>query len=103
MLFNHPTTYANHLLHRYTVNGAVTGFGPLIVSTFGFTSLESILLQFPSGSITAIGVPLAGYLCSRINNIRIPILLVACLPVIAGYVIVWKSEWGVRPAAPVVG
>ncbi|KAK7940722.1 uncharacterized protein PG986_013109 [Apiospora aurea] len=31
----------------YTVNGAVSGFGPLIVSTFGWSTLESILFQFP--------------------------------------------------------
>ena len=30
----------------YTVNG-VSGFGPLIVSTFGWSSLDPILLQFP--------------------------------------------------------
>ena len=88
---------------RYTVNGAVSGFGPLIVSTFGFTSLESILFQFPLGAVCAVGIPLTGWLCSRYHNIRIPSLLLCCLPVIAGFVIIWKSEWGLRPAAPVAG
>jgi MFS family permease len=35
----------------YTVNGAVSGFGPLIVSTFGYSTLDSILFQFPLGGI----------------------------------------------------
>uniref|UniRef100_A0A8H7N368 Major facilitator superfamily (MFS) profile domain-containing protein n=1 Tax=Bionectria ochroleuca TaxID=29856 RepID=A0A8H7N368_BIOOC len=87
----------------YTVNGAVSGFGPLIVSTFGYTSLESILFQFPLGAICAVGIPLSGWICSRYKNIRIPLLILCCLPVIAGFVIIWKSEWGHRPAAPVVG
>ncbi|KAF2815379.1 MFS general substrate transporter [Mytilinidion resinicola] len=87
----------------YTVNGAVAGFGPLIVSTFGFSSYESIIFQFPLGAVCAIGIPLTGWLCSRYRNIRIPTLLLCCLPVIAGFVIIWKSKWGHRPAAPVVG
>ncbi|KAM0332520.1 hypothetical protein ACHAQA_002803 [Verticillium albo-atrum] len=87
----------------YTVNGAVSGFGPLIVATFGFSSLEAILFQFPLGSICAVGIPLSGWLASRYRNVRIPILLFCCLPVIAGFVTIWKSQWGHRPVAPVVG
>lgn len=91
------------MLHSYTVNGAVSGFGPLIVSTFGFTALESILLQFPLGAVCAVGIPFTGWLCSRYRNIRLPVLIICCLPVMAGFVIIWKSSWGVRPVAPVVG
>ncbi|KAB2570636.1 Allantoate permease [Lasiodiplodia theobromae] len=87
----------------YTVNGAVSGFGPLIVSTFGYSALESILFQFPLGAVCAIGIPLTGWLCSKYRNIRIPLLLACCLPTIAGFSIIWKSEWGHRPVAPVVG
>lgn len=87
----------------YTVNGAVTGFGPLIVSTFGYTALQSILFQFPLGGIALVGIPLFGWLASKYNNIRIPLLLGSTLPVIAGFVTIWKSSWGVRPVAPVVG
>jgi uncharacterized membrane protein YoaK (UPF0700 family) len=81
----------------------VSGFGPLIVSTFGYSSLESILFQFPLGAIVAVGIPLTGWLCGRYRNIRIPTMILCCLPVIAGYVIIWKSSWGHRPIAPVVG
>ncbi|KAI1274250.1 putative MFS transporter [Xylaria sp. FL0933] len=87
----------------YTVNGAVSGFGPLIVSTFGYSPLESILFQFPLGAVCAVGIPLTGYLCSRYRNMRILTLIACCLPVIAGYVIIWKSSWGYRPVAPVAG
>ncbi|KAH7329606.1 putative MFS transporter [Stachybotrys elegans] len=87
----------------YTVNGAVSGFGPLIVATFGYTPLQAILFQFPLGSICAVGIPLTGWLASRYRNIRIPTLILCCLPVIAGFIIIWQSEWGNRPVAPVVG
>ncbi|KAL4795797.1 major facilitator superfamily domain-containing protein [Aspergillus venezuelensis] len=87
----------------YTVNGAVSGFGPLIVSTFGYSSLESILFQFPLGGLSAFGIIGTGYLCSKVRNIRIISLILCCLPVIAGFVMIWKSTWGHQPVTPVAG
>ncbi|KAK1144076.1 hypothetical protein N8T08_005738 [Aspergillus melleus] len=87
----------------YTVNGAVSGFGPLIVSTFGYSSLESILFQFPLGGLSAAGIILTGWLCSRFENTRVISLLFCCLPVIAGFAMIWKSTWGYQPVVPVVG
>lgn len=88
---------------RYTVNGAVSGFGPLIVSTFGWTPLQSILWQFPLGGICLVVILLTGYLGSRFQNIRLIMLVICCLPVIAGCAIIWKTEWHFHAAAPVVG
>lgn len=30
-------------------------------------------------------------------------LIACCLPVIAGCIMIWKSDWGYQPATPVVG
>ncbi|KAK1635799.1 allantoate permease [Colletotrichum phormii] len=87
----------------YTMNGAVSGFGPLIVSTFGWTSLESILFQFPLGGLCFIVILATGYLGTRYANIRILMLVTCCLPVIAGCAIIWRSSWTHHAAAPVVG
>ncbi|GKT43555.1 putative transporter [Colletotrichum spaethianum] len=87
----------------YTMNGAVSGFGPLIVSTFGWTSLESILFQFPLGGICFVVILLTGYLGTRFRNVRILMLVACCLPVIAGCALIWRSEWTHHAAAPVVG
>ncbi|KAJ5657391.1 uncharacterized protein N7484_001040 [Penicillium longicatenatum] len=87
----------------YTINGAISGFGPLIVSTFGYDTLDSILFQFPVGGICIIFVPLCGYIPTIIPNTRIPMLIACCLPVIAGCIMIWKSQWGYHPATPVVG
>ncbi|RDW63209.1 putative MFS transporter [Aspergillus mulundensis] len=87
----------------YTVNGAVSGFGPLIVSTFGYSSLESILFQFPLGGLSAFGIIGTGYICSKYRNIRVVSLILCCLPVIAGFVMIWKSSWGHKPVTPVAG
>ncbi|KAF2757182.1 hypothetical protein EJ05DRAFT_477399 [Pseudovirgaria hyperparasitica] len=89
---------------RYTINGAVAGFGPLIVSTFGYTPLESILLQFPLGTLCFISILVSGYLSTRFKNVMIPILLLNTGPVIAGCITIWKSSWEPpRPVGPVIG
>ncbi|KAL3423659.1 allantoate transport protein [Phlyctema vagabunda] len=87
----------------YTVNGAVSGFGPLIVSTFGYSTLQSILFQFPLGALCFISILLTGYLSSRISNILLPMMIICCLPVIAGCGMIWKSTWSYHAATPVAG
>ncbi|KAL8958508.1 MAG: hypothetical protein Q9193_004452, partial [Seirophora villosa] len=87
----------------YTVNGAVSGFGPLIVSTFGYTPLHAILLQFPLGFLVVVFILLTGYLSSRIPNIRLALLIACCLPVIAGCAMIWRSTWYRRAPTPVAG
>lgn len=85
------------------MNGAVSGFGPLIVSTFGWTSLESILFQFPLGGICFIVILATGFLGTYFQNIRLLMLVVCCLPTIAGCAIIWQSEWYHHAPLPVIG
>jgi MFS family permease len=87
----------------YTVNGAVSGFGPLIVSTFGYSTLESILFQFPLGGICFFFILLTGYLNSKVPNIGIVLLILCCLPVLAGCALIWRSSWYLHAASPVAG
>ena len=62
-----------------------------------------ILFQFPLGGICLIFILLTRYLSSKIPNIRIIMLVLCCLPVIAGCTIIWKSTSSYQAAAPVVG
>ena len=87
----------------YTVNGAVSGFGPLIVSTFGYSVLDSILIQFPLGGVVLVFILLTGWLSGRIRNIRLILLVLCSLPVIAGCAMIWKSTWSYRAITPVAG
>jgi MFS family permease len=87
----------------YTVNGAVSGFGPLIVSTFGWSTLQSILWQFPLGALCLISILGCGWVSSRVKNVRLILLVVMCLPVIAGCAMIWKSRWTHHAALPVAG
>lgn len=73
------------------------------MSTFGYDTLDSILFQFPVGGVCVIFIPLCGYISTIVPNVRIPMLIACCLPVIAGCVMIWKSQWGYRPVTPVVG
>lgn len=93
----------NYFENRYTVNGAVSGFGPLIVSTFGWSTLDSILFQFPLGVFCLISILLTGFLASHTRNARLVMLVLCCLPVLAGCALIWRSAWTVRAAAPVAG
>lgn len=87
----------------YTMNGAVSGFGPLIVSTFGWNTLQSILLQFPLAGICFFVILAVGHLGGRFTNIRVFLLVGTCLPVIAGRALIWRSAWTHHAAAPVIG
>ncbi|KAM7193069.1 Major facilitator superfamily domain containing protein [Naviculisporaceae sp. PSN 640] len=100
-----PKTYLVFVIitAAYTINGAITGFGPLIVSTFNYTPLEAILLQFPLGALGVIVMLVTGYLGTRYQNIRLIMVVICCVPVIAGCVMIWKSEWTYHAATPVVG
>jgi MFS family permease len=87
----------------YTMNGAISGFGPLIVSTFGWSTLDSILYQFPLGGLCLITILLTGYISSRYHGTMIPLLILCCFPVIAGCAMIWRSTWSHKAAAPVAG
>ncbi|KAF7504668.1 hypothetical protein GJ744_002022 [Endocarpon pusillum] len=87
----------------YTVNGAVTGFGPLIVSTFGYTAFEALLWQMPLGAVCFVSILLTGYLSLKVPNIRLIMLITCCLPVIAGCAMIWKSTWSHHAATPIAG
>lgn len=74
----------------YTTNGAVSGLGPLIVSTFGWTSYEALLLQFPLGGITMITVLLTGYIATKLANTILLQLALCALPTLAGFIMLVK-------------
>jgi F0F1-type ATP synthase assembly protein I len=87
----------------YTVNGAVSAFGPLIVSTFGYSAYEALLWQMPLGGVCFIGILAVGFLSIKIQNIRLIMIIFCCLPVIAGVSMIWKSAWTPRAPTPLAG
>ncbi len=93
----------SHAGAAYTVNGAVSGFGPLIVTTFGWSAYQSLLWQMPLGAVCFVTILLTGYLSLKVPNIRLIMLTACCLPVIAGCAMIWKSTWTHHAATPLAG
>ena len=87
----------------YTVNGAVSAFGPLIVSTFGYTPYQALLWQMPLGAVCFVGILAVGFLSIKIQNIRLIMIICCSLPVMAGCIMIWKASWTENSGAPLAG
>ncbi|KAJ9111253.1 hypothetical protein QFC22_006553 [Naganishia vaughanmartiniae] len=92
----------------YVVNGSVTVFGPLLVKSIGYTSLQATLLLTPGGATTCISIYIFALLASSRRIARtIPfsrtiLLVLSCLPPIIGAVMCWKAGWE-NKAVPLAG
>lgn len=86
----------------YICNGGVTAFGAYIIKSFGYTSLRSIILQTPGGATTAVSIYVSTLVVLKVRNSRSVLLMLTCLPVIAGAAMIWKGDWSNR-AIPLAG
>ncbi|KAL1876344.1 hypothetical protein VTK73DRAFT_9587 [Phialemonium thermophilum] len=64
-------------------SGGISTFGPLIVSSFGFDSFTTILFNIPFGAVQMIATLGGAWLSDRIK-MKSPVILLLCLPPIAG-------------------
>ncbi|KAJ6594390.1 MFS transporter [Mycena capillaripes] len=64
-------------------SGGISTFGPLIVQSFGFNQLNTILLQMPFGAVQVIATLLGGFAAMR-WKLKFPVLVALTLPPIAG-------------------
>ena len=108
-----PTTHLSSRTLRSSspsstqVNGSVTVFGPLLVKSIGYTSLQATLLLTPGGATTCIAIYLFALLATLPRLARIPyartgLLVLSCLPPIIGACMCWKGDWG-NKAVPLAG
>ena len=86
----------------YVCNGGVTAFGAYIIKSFGYTSLRSIILQTPGGATTCVSIYLSTIIVLKVKNSRSILLMLTCLPVMAGAIMIWKGDWTNR-AIPLAG
>ncbi|KAK0195047.1 major facilitator superfamily domain-containing protein [Armillaria mellea] len=86
----------------YVCNGGVTAFGARIITSFGYSSLNAILLQIPGGAMTCLTIWISGWFAGRYKNIRTYLLPITCWPMIIGAVMVWKGSW-IHRALPLWG
>ncbi|RDW93611.1 uncharacterized protein DSM5745_00933 [Aspergillus mulundensis] len=82
--FRDPKTW--HLLGIVTLlqipNGGIQNFANLVIKSFGFTALESTLINIPVSLISAGTITLTGWLAGRFRNINC--ILIACILAISG-------------------
>ncbi|CAK5281298.1 unnamed protein product [Mycena citricolor] len=64
-------------------SGGISTFGPLIVNSFGFSQLHTILFNMPFGAVQIFATVGSGYLATRTKRI-FPVLVALTLPSIAG-------------------
>ncbi|KAL4939996.1 major facilitator superfamily domain-containing protein [Aspergillus oleicola] len=74
-------------------NGALSGAGPLIVESFGYTREQTSLLMSGAGAVGFLSLIIGGTISVFYRNTRIYVAMFTCLPVIAGAAMVWKSKW----------
>lgn len=80
-----PKTYAwfSMLFLISIPSGGISTFGPLIVKSFGYNQLNTILLQMPFGAVQICATLLGGYAATR-WKLKFPVLIALTLPPIAG-------------------
>ncbi|KAJ6440112.1 allantoate permease [Purpureocillium lavendulum] len=67
-------------------SGGISTFGPLIIASFGFDKFTTILFNIPFGAVQMISTLGGAWLSNRIR-MKSPVLLLLCLPPIAGLAI----------------
>ncbi|KAL4950713.1 MFS general substrate transporter [Aspergillus filifer] len=82
--FRDPKTW--HLLAIAALtqipNGGIQNFANLVIKSFGFTALESTMINVPVSLISAATINLTGWLAGRFQNVNC--LLIACVLVTSG-------------------
>lgn len=64
-------------------NGGLSNFSSILLTTFGYTSQQALILAAPGGAIGAVCVLATGYLSDRWRD-RSSVMLICILPTILG-------------------
>ncbi|KAL4815246.1 major facilitator superfamily domain-containing protein [Aspergillus spinulosporus] len=82
--FRDPKTW--HLLGIAALtqipNGGIQNFSNLVIKSFGFTALESTLVNIPVSVISATTITLTGWIASRFQNLNC--ILIVCVLAVSG-------------------
>lgn len=70
-------------------NGPVSSFVPIIISSFGFSTLNSLLVSMPSGFYGGFIALFSTFLASRLKNARCFIIIGAEMGVILASLLLW--------------
>ncbi|KAJ7497757.1 MFS general substrate transporter [Mycena latifolia] len=83
-------------------SGGISTFGPLIINSFGYNQLNTILLQMPFGAVQICATLLGGYAATR-WKLKAPVLVALTLPPIAGAAALLNLPRGPAHKGPLLG
>ena len=64
-------------------NGGLSNFNSILLTTFGYTSKQALIMSMPSGAVGVICVLLVGYLSDKWRD-RTSVMLICTIPTILG-------------------
>ncbi|RKU45123.1 hypothetical protein DL546_003690 [Coniochaeta pulveracea] len=70
-------------------NGGTQNFANLVIKSFGFTSLQSTLINIPYSLLSAGVIVLTGYLAGRFRSVNCILIAVVVLPCITGSALIY--------------
>ncbi|KAI7514775.1 allantoate permease [Hortaea werneckii] len=70
-------------------NGGLTNFQSLIIKGMGFSTLQTTLIQMPSGGVQAVVCVIACYFATRYPNVRLAVMLICLAPFLGGTIGMW--------------
>lgn len=91
----------NFCLHF--VNGAISGFGTIIITAFGFSQLNAVLLTGAVSAMAFVVLIIGGAAGSYVKNSRLAIYCIAEVLVIVGASMIWKMQWQAYRGAAIAG
>lgn len=65
-------------------NSSVSAFASPLIEGFGFSGVQTVLLQMPTGGFVAVLEPILGYFATKYSNAIIWVMLVGYIPNVAG-------------------
>lgn len=91
-----------HLLTQCSIpSGGITTFGPLIIESFGFDQLKTMLFNMPFGAIQLIATLGGAWLATKYKT-KGGVIALLCLPAIAGCVMLLEIPRGESHKGPLL-
>ncbi|KIW21512.1 hypothetical protein PV08_02092 [Exophiala spinifera] len=92
------STYCIHF-----INGACSGFGSIIVKSFGYSPFKSVLLTGCAGLYLLLGLAVAGVAANYLPKARTVVWCVCEVFVIVGAALIWHVQWAPDHSAALAG
>lgn len=84
-------------------NGGTQSFANLVTESFGFTNLESALINIPYSVLSGGTIAFTGYLAGRFRSLNCLLLMIVVLPPVTGSALIYAREQITSRAVQLVG